>query len=120
MISRQFNDKFCSAEQFPHLERYGEAERIIADVIQTFERGGESALLADALAVQGVARARLENYESSINVLRRAMQVAQDAGAQANAGLAALTLIEEHGAERLPESELLGVYLRADELLKAT
>ena len=101
-------------------QRYGEADRIIGGVIQTFERGGESALLADALAVQGVIRARLENYESSIDALRRAVRVAEDAGALANAGLAALTLIEEHGGERLAEGELLSVYLRADVLLKGT
>lgn len=101
-------------------KKYRDAERIIAGVIQTFERGGESALLADALAVQGVVRARLGGYESSIDTLRQAMRVAQDVGAQTNAGLAALTLIEEHGAARLPESELLTLYLRADELLKGT
>lgn len=31
-----------------------------------------------------------------------------------------MTLIEEHGAKRLPESELFKVYLRADELLRGT
>jgi tetratricopeptide (TPR) repeat protein len=108
------------ARVFVGERQYRDAERIIAEVIKTFERGGESALLADALVVQGVARARLGGYESSINILRQAMRVAQDAGAQANAGLAALTLIEEHGATRLPESELLRLYLRVDELLKDT
>jgi tetratricopeptide (TPR) repeat protein len=100
--------------------KYRDAERIIAEVIKTFERGGESALLANALTLQGVVRARLGVYESSINILRQAVKVAQDSGAQANAGLAALTLIEEHGAMRLPESDLLSTYLRADTLLKDT
>lgn len=49
--------------------------------------------------------------------MRRAAQVAQDGGAEASAGLAALTLIEEHGADRLHETELVRLYLRADELL---
>jgi Bacterial regulatory protein, Fis family len=70
--------------------------------------------------VQGVVWARLGAYGDSVTILRRAMRVAQDSGARANAGLAALTLIEEHGAMCLPESDLLGVYLRADELLKGT
>jgi tetratricopeptide (TPR) repeat protein len=101
-------------------QKYGDAESIIAGVIETFERGGESALLADALAVQGIARARLGDYETSIDTLRRAVRVAEDAGALTNAGLAALTLIEEHGEGRLPESELLSAYLRADDLLRGT
>jgi len=47
--------------------------------------------------------------------------VAQDSGALVSAGLAALTLIEEHGATpRLSESELVKVYARADELLRGT
>jgi tetratricopeptide (TPR) repeat protein len=101
-------------------QRYEDADRVIQGVIRTFERGGESALLADALTVQGVARARLGNQESSLHILRRAVQIAHDAGAEASAGLAALTLIEEHGEDRLRESELVRLYLRADDLLKDT
>jgi tetratricopeptide (TPR) repeat protein len=102
-------------------KKYRDAERILADVIKTFEAGGESAMLADALAIQGVAWARLGAHEASINILRHAMKVAQDSGALAQAGQAALTLIEEHGATwRIPEPELLKVYQRADELLKGT
>jgi tetratricopeptide (TPR) repeat protein len=102
-------------------KKYREADRIMAGVIQTLENGGESALLADALTVQGVAWARLGVFDSSVNVLRQAMRVAQDSGANTQAGLAALTLIEEHGATwRLSESELANVYRRADELLKET
>jgi tetratricopeptide (TPR) repeat protein len=100
--------------------RYREANRVIASVIQTLERGGEAALLADAFAIQGVAWARLGVYDGSINILRRAINIAQDSGALSNAGLAALTLIEEHGITRLSESELSDVYRRADEMLKST
>jgi tetratricopeptide (TPR) repeat protein len=100
--------------------KYADANRIIAGVIQTFEKGGEHALLSDALTLQGLIHARLGSYESSINILKHAAQVAQDSGAPTNAGLAALTLIEEHGVKRLPEAELLQLYLRADELLKGT
>lgn len=100
--------------------KYADANRIIAGVVQTFEKGGEHALLSDALTLQGLIWARLGSYESSINILKHAAQVAQDSGAPTNAGLAALTLIQEHGAKRLPEAELLRLYLRADELLKGT
>ena len=102
-------------------KRYREADRIIAAVIKTFEKGGESALLADALGVQGVVWARLGAFEGSIDILRRAVDVAQQSGALTQAGQAALTLIEEHGGTwRLPESELAKLYQRANELLKDT
>ncbi|MDQ3803571.1 MAG: response regulator [Acidobacteriota bacterium] len=100
--------------------RYKEANRIISGVIQSFQKGGESALLADALTIQGVVWARLGVHESSLHVLRHAMGVAQDSGSFTNAGLAALTLIEEHGRERLSDTELFDVYRRADDLLKNT
>jgi DNA-binding NtrC family response regulator len=49
------------------------------------------------------------------------VKVAEESGALSNAGLAALTLLEEHGTRRaLPEQELYGLYRRADELLKDT
>jgi tetratricopeptide (TPR) repeat protein len=102
-------------------KKYREANRIIDSVIQTFERGGESALLADALTVQGVVWVRLGGFDSSINILRQAMKVAQDSGALTQAGLAALTLIEEHGATwRLPESDLSKIFRRASDFLKGT
>jgi tetratricopeptide (TPR) repeat protein len=102
-------------------KKYRDADRILASVIKTFEAGGESALLADALTLQGVVWARLGGFDSSINILRRSIEVAQQAGALAQAGQAALTLIEEHGATwRLPELEVSKVYQRSDELLKGT
>jgi tetratricopeptide (TPR) repeat protein len=101
-------------------QKYGEADRVITRAVETLEKGGASALLADALSIQGVARARL-GAEDSINILRRAMAIAEGVGAAANAGLAALSLIEEHGARRvLSRTELYNLYRRADELLKST
>ena len=76
-------------------------------------------MLADALAVQGVALARLGQQEGSMRALRRAVSVATDSGAHSNAGQAALTLIEEH-AERMADAELYSVYRRADRMLKET
>jgi tetratricopeptide (TPR) repeat protein len=102
-------------------KRYRDADRIISGVIKTFEQGGESALLADALAVQGVVWARLGAHEGSLNILRQAVKVGQDSGALTQAGHAALTMIEEYGLTwRVEESELLKVYHRANALLKGS
>jgi tetratricopeptide (TPR) repeat protein len=101
--------------------RYRDADRTLAGVLKTLEKGDESALLADALTLQGIIWARLWVYEASINILRRASEVAENAGALINAGLAVLTLTEEHGAtRRLPPAEVQEAYLRADGLLKDT
>jgi tetratricopeptide (TPR) repeat protein len=101
--------------------KYRDADRILADVIKTFEAGGESALLADALSVQGVVWARLGAREASLNILREAVKVAEESGALTQAGNAALTLIEEHGAGwRLPQEDLIAVFNRACNLLKDT
>jgi tetratricopeptide (TPR) repeat protein len=102
-------------------KNYREADRVIAGVIKTFEAGGESAQLADAMTVRGVVWARLGEFDGSVEILKRAVDVAQQSGALAQAGQAALTLIEEHGATwRLSETELSKVYQRADELLEET
>jgi tetratricopeptide (TPR) repeat protein len=78
-------------------KKYRDADRIIAGVIKTFEQGGESALLADALSIQGVIWARQGGYSNSIKILQEAIKVAQESGALIQAGHAALTLIEEDG-----------------------
>jgi tetratricopeptide (TPR) repeat protein len=102
-------------------KKYREAGRVISRAVQTLGHGGAAALLAEALTTQGVVLARLGDNEASGNALRRAVQVAEEAGALTNAGLAALTLIEEHGARRaLTQKELYQLYRRADELLKDT
>jgi tetratricopeptide (TPR) repeat protein len=101
-------------------QRYREANHIIAGVILTFEKGSESAWLADALTVQGIVWARMEVHDSSLNILRRAVSIAEASGAQTSAGLAALTLIEEHGAARLTHGEISKLYVRADRFLKDT
>jgi tetratricopeptide (TPR) repeat protein len=102
-------------------KKYSEADRVITRAVQTLEKGGVSAYLSDALTIQGVARARLGAGEDSINIFRRAMTIAEESGAFTNAGLAALALIEEHGARRvLSCTELYKLYLRAEKLLKDT
>jgi hypothetical protein len=59
-------------------------------------------------------------HDASVQALRQAMRVAEDSGSFSNAGLAALTLIEEHGRERMTEPALYSVYRRADKLLRDT
>lgn len=96
-------------------KKYREAERVIARAVRTLEGCGTPALFADALTTQGGTWARLGNIEGSINALRRAVKVAEDAGARSHAGPAILTPIEERGARRtFPQnSQLKGVPLAA-------
>jgi tetratricopeptide (TPR) repeat protein len=102
-------------------QRYRDAERTLSGAVKTLEQGDASALLAEALTVQGVVWARLWEYQSSINVLRRAAELAESAGAPTSAGLAVGALIEEHGATwRLSPDEVYEAYMRADRLLKDT
>jgi hypothetical protein len=109
------------ARVFVAEKRYREAGRVIAGAVQVLEQGGWSAVLADALTTQGVVWAKLGDNERSISVLRRAVKVAEQSGALPNAGQAALTLIEEHGARRaLPHAELYDLYRKADKLLTKT
>jgi tetratricopeptide (TPR) repeat protein len=101
-------------------ERYQEARRVIIGVVDTFEKGGEHALLADALTIKGTVQARIGDYSYSLHTFRRAIDTAENAGALSNAGRAALSMIEEHGAERLSEYETYSLYRRADRLLATT
>ena len=66
--------------------RYRDAERALAGTLKTLEQGDASALLAEAMTVQGVIWARLWAFDSSINILRRAAEVAEQAGALVSAG----------------------------------
>ena len=101
--------------------KYREAARVLAGAVQTFEQGGESALLADALTLQGVVWARRGAYDESAAVLRRAAEMGEGLGAQSTAGRALLTFLEEHGERRvLPPEEVYEAYQRADRLLAGT
>jgi len=64
----------------------------------------------------GVALARLGYHEQARLTLERAVEVAQNAGDTEDAGLAALTMIEELGLH-LSADELAVTYQRAAELL---
>lgn len=99
--------------------RNSEAERVITSAVRTLEKGGEQALLAEALTTHGVALARMGHHERSRVVLERAVEVAELAGDVEGAGRAALTLIEELKVQ-LTEDELREMYCRTDQLLSAS
>jgi len=99
--------------------RYKDAERTLAGALKTLEQGDESEQLAEAMTVQGVIWARLWAFDASVNILRRAAEVAEQAGALISAGQAILTLIEEHGAtKRLTPAEVYEAYQKAERLMK--
>jgi CheY-like chemotaxis protein len=99
--------------------RTHEAERVIRDAVRVLAKGGEQGLLAEALTTQGLIIARLGNFLESRHTLKRAADLAEQAGAIEDAGRALLILMEEHD-RHLSEIELLETYGRADNLLKAT
>lgn len=96
--------------------RINEAERLARSAVKTLERGGEQSLLAEALTTHGIALARGGNMKVALPTLQRAVEVADNAGDTENAGLAALTVIEELG-KYLPTTELTVIYDRAAGLL---
>lgn len=99
--------------------RNSEAERVIRGAVQTLKKGGERALLAEALTTHGVALARLGRQEQAETELEEAIAVARLGGDPQGAGRAALTIIEELG-QQLPFEKLQLAYEQADTLLAST
>src|ERR1700686_3071533 len=97
--------------------RVQEAERSVRSAVKTLERGGEQALLAEALTTQGIVLARLGNYSRSRALLDRAVEVAETAGDLEGAGRAKLSIIEEL-AEQTSSLELASIYQSAADLLQ--
>ena len=95
---------------------YAEAEGIARAAVRMLEKGDERSVLAEALRTHGTALARLGRFAESRLTLQHAMDVAHDTGALDDAGLAALTMIEELG-ESLTVGEMRAIYERADHLL---
>ena len=94
-----------------------EAERFARQAVKTLEKGGEQALLAEALTTHGTALARLGNYSRSKALLERAIDVAGTAGDLEGAGRAKLSIIEELG-EQTSARELASIYESAVDLLE--
>jgi transcriptional regulator with GAF, ATPase, and Fis domain len=72
--------------------------------------------LAEALTTQGTAQARLGHYEQARFTLQRAIEVAHQAEAYNNAGVAALTLLDEL-SKHLTADEMQIIYERAGQWL---
>ncbi len=94
-----------------------EAERFARQAVKTLEKGGEQALLAEALTTHGTALARLGNYSRSKALLERAIEVAETAGDLEGSGRAKLSIIEELG-EQTSARELAAIYESAVDLLE--
>ncbi|HMG73055.1 MAG TPA: response regulator [Pyrinomonadaceae bacterium] len=105
------------ARTFLAERRVQEAERSVRSAVRTLERGGEQALLAEALTTQGIVLARLGNYSRSKALLDRAVEVAETAGDLEGAGRANLSIIEEL-AEQTMAPELASIYQTAADLLQ--
>src|SRR5713226_598890 len=94
-----------------------EAERFARQAVKTLEKGGEQALLAEALTTHGTALARLGNYSKSKALLERAIEVAETAGDLEGSGRAKLSIVEELG-EQTSARELASIYESAVDLLE--
>ena len=93
-----------------------EAERIVRAAVRVLERGGQQAILAEAIATQGVALARMGNDTRARALFERAIETAQTAGDLEGAGRVKLNIIEELG-EKIPAKELVTIYRSAIQLL---
>lgn len=93
-----------------------EAERTTRTAVRTLSKGGEQALLAEVLTTRGVALSRIGRHRQSLNVLQRAIAVADTAGDLEAAGRARLSIIEDLAAH-LSVEELVEIFQTALELL---
>ncbi|HEX8888064.1 MAG TPA: tetratricopeptide repeat protein [Pyrinomonadaceae bacterium] len=99
--------------------RVAEAEKFARAAVRVLEEDDQQALYAEALTTHGIALARLGQHEEARETLQKAIEVAQNAGDTEDAGLAALSIIEELG-EHLLIDDLGVVYQRAVELLSSS
>ncbi len=75
--------------------KYDQAERAARSAVRSLKRGGEQALLAEALTTHGKALARLKQSHMAKTTLDHAIEIAQTAGSPDAGGIAAVTAIEE-------------------------
>ncbi|HXI25535.1 MAG TPA: response regulator [Pyrinomonadaceae bacterium] len=97
--------------------RTRDAERLIKTVVRTLKKGGQQALLAEALTTHGTVMARLGSPSRARGLLQRAIEVAETCGDLEGAGRARLSLIEELG-NQTPSQELAVIYHEAADLLE--
>lgn len=77
--------------------RIVEAEKTVRAAVKTLEAGHDALWLTEALTTHGIALARLKHLAEARAALERAVKIAEEAGDLENAGVAALTIIEELG-----------------------
>jgi len=94
-----------------------EADRVIKAAVRVLERGGQQALLAEALTTQGTITARMGNFLRARALLRRAVEVAETCGDLEAAGRARLSIIEEL-SNQTPPRELAATFHEAAALLE--
>jgi tetratricopeptide (TPR) repeat protein len=95
--------------------RYVEAELAARNAVTSFRKAGRQQFLAEALVTYGIALARLTKTMRAQAAFYEAVEVAHRFEAFNQAGIAALTLIEE--IEELPLDRLLTAYDNASEWL---
>lgn len=95
--------------------RFKEAENVLRLAAGSFEKAGRQCLLAEALETRGRALARLGRTDEARFSFQRAIEIAQEAGAQNKAGLTVLTMIEE--LEDLTRETLGVAYKQANDWL---
>jgi tetratricopeptide (TPR) repeat protein len=97
--------------------KYDQAERAARTAVRAFKRGGEQALLAEALTTHGKALARLKQTPVAKSTLDQAIEIAQTAGSPNAGGIAAVTAIEELNSYL--SANILQEYYRTAESLLA-
>lgn len=96
--------------------RPAEAEQSARTAVRALEKGGELALLGEALLTHATALARLSRDAPARVCFERAAEALAQAGSAEGAASAYMQAIQELGA-RTPPLETLGWYERADALL---
>jgi signal transduction histidine kinase/ActR/RegA family two-component response regulator len=92
------------------------AERSVRQAVDTLERTGENALLAEALSTQGLVLCRLGRRHEAKPSLERARRVAERCGDYEGAGKSLLILIEEM-CDQLGNDERREIGSQASQLL---
>jgi tetratricopeptide (TPR) repeat protein len=75
--------------------KYDQAERAARSAVRSLKRGGEQALLVEALTTHGKALARLKQTHMAKTTLDQAIKIAQTAGNPDRGGIAAVIAMEE-------------------------
>jgi tetratricopeptide (TPR) repeat protein len=96
--------------------KYDLAEKAARSAVRSLKRGGEQALLAEALTTHGRALARLKQTQMAKTALDQAIEIAQTAGNPDRGGIAAVTAIEELN-NYLSSNALQAYYRTAESLL---